>query len=157
MQNQRQYKGLYHADQKVDRNPLIVLTDRKIDHGVKDKGQRDIGTESGKDIEDFHSPYKMFPKTERDTKETAQCHIHHKPQVITGQNILIALLIDDILHIFGQDRIKRRYRQQGKDKGIQHSTGKKFSVQIAHIIKAQYISHQNNIADYDKHRCYCDS
>ena len=52
-------------------NSLIILTDRQINHRIKDKHQTDIAPKTSKHIGDTHASNKMLPQTKWNSDKTA--------------------------------------------------------------------------------------
>ena len=93
-----------------------------------------------------------FPDAERNAKQRAERHIHHKPDIKAGQDILKLFFINDIRHITREHRVKRRRREQGKNKNIKHCTRKQLAAGIPDLIKFQNFAHKHDIPDDHKHR-----
>ena len=140
-----------HARQKVDRNLLVVLTDRQIQHGVKHEHQRDVAAEAGEHENQVHLPHHMLPDAEGNAQKTAQQNIQKQPDVKARHNVLVALLIDDIRHVPREHRVKGCRSEQRKDEYVQQRPRKQAPSGVADAVIAEDNAHQHDRSDYQKH------
>ena len=74
----------------------IILTDRKVEHGIKHQHQRNESAVSRKNIVNCDLSHNIFPNTEGNSQKAGRADRNQKSRIITGQDIIIGLLIDDI-------------------------------------------------------------
>ena len=117
----------YHTEGKVEGDLLVVLTDGQVQHGIEDQYQADIAAKACKHIVHGNLPHEKFPEAEGNAKQQTEADVHQQPHIITGQNILVGLIVDHIRHILGQYRVKGRGGQKSENKNVKDRAGEQLS------------------------------
>ena len=96
VKKQRKQKGDQHADEKIQRDQPVFLTDGQVEHIVKYQHQSDKAAVSGKHVVNRHTAHQMLPETKGNGKEAAEADIHQHSHPVAGQDILISLFKDHV-------------------------------------------------------------
>ena len=96
---QRKQHGAGHSYQEVKGYFFVILTNGQIQHGIKHKHQCHIPTVP-REYKDYrHLSHQILSDAKGNTENAAENHIYDQSHIITGQDVLISFLVNNIRHI----------------------------------------------------------